>query len=72
MWPDVDKSGQLPPGRAFPRAGRRGVDHAAGNIGEMAAKVNTHTGDNPVSIYQEFIDPVACVLAGVRGVCSTG
>ncbi|BAS06861.1 hypothetical protein AHiyo4_02830 [Arthrobacter sp. Hiyo4] len=30
-------------------------------------KVNTHTGDSPVSINRVFMRAVACVLAGFRG-----
>jgi hypothetical protein len=42
-----------------------------GNPEKSAGKVNTHTGDNAVSIYPLFTSlftgAVACVLAGVRG-----
>ena len=44
---DVDKSWQIPCGWTYPPERRRGINHTAGN---RLPKVNTHTGDNPVSI----------------------
>ncbi|MGY4543823.1 hypothetical protein ACVWY0_003766 [Arthrobacter sp. UYNi723] len=51
---------------------RRGIDHPAGKAtagrrADSVPKVNTHTGDNPVSINRVFMRAVACVLAGFRG-----
>ncbi len=68
MWISPGKSpqrGLFPVSRGGELTTRRGIPGpASGNGGP---KVNTHTGDNPVSINRVFMRAVACVLAGFRG-----